>query len=59
MAGLWLFVLLFKAAIPRGETELEARQLIEDAIRLHIESRLAHNEPIYREVDSRKVRVAV
>ncbi|MHB8654421.1 MAG: type II toxin-antitoxin system HicB family antitoxin [Terriglobia bacterium] len=42
-----------------GETEGEARQLIEDAIRLHIESRLAHNEPIYREVDSRKVRVAV
>lgn len=42
-----------------GETEGEARQLIEDAIRLHIESRLARNEPIYREVDSRKVRVAV
>jgi len=42
-----------------GETEGEARQLIEDAIRLHIESRLAHNEPIYLEVDSRKVRVAV
>lgn len=42
-----------------GETEVEARRLIEDAIRLHIESRLARNEPIYQEVDSRKVRVAV
>jgi len=26
-----------------GETEEEARQLIEDAIRLHVESRLAKN----------------
>ncbi len=42
-----------------GETEEEARQLIEDAIRLHVESRLARNEPIYQEVSSRKVRVAV
>ena len=42
-----------------GETEEEARQLMEDAIRLHIESRLASNEPIYQEVGSHKVRVAV
>jgi predicted RNase H-like HicB family nuclease len=42
-----------------GETEAEARQLIEDAIKLHIECRLANNEPICQEVDSRKVRVAV
>jgi len=42
-----------------GETEEEARQLIEDAIRLHVESRLARNEPIYQEVGSHKVRVAV
>ena len=42
-----------------GETEAEAHQLIEGAIRLHIESRLARNEPIYEEVGSHKVRVAV
>jgi len=42
-----------------GETEEEARQLIPDAIRLHLESRLARNEPVYEEVGSHKVRVAV
>jgi predicted RNase H-like HicB family nuclease len=42
-----------------GETEDEARQLIEDAIRLHVESRLRRNEPIYEEVGSHKVRIAV
>jgi len=42
-----------------GETEEEARQLIEDAIRLHVESRIARNEPIYQEVGSHRVRVAV
>jgi predicted RNase H-like HicB family nuclease len=42
-----------------GETEEEARQLIEDAIRLHVESRIARDEPIYEEVGSLKVRVAV
>ena len=42
-----------------GETEEEARQLIEDAIRLHVESRIARDEPIYQEVGSHKVRVAV
>jgi len=42
-----------------GQTEEEARKLIEDAIRLHIESRLAKNEPIYEEVGSHKVHVAV
>ena len=42
-----------------GETEEEARELIEDAIRLHVESRLARNELIYQEVGSHKVRVAV
>ena len=42
-----------------GETEEEARHLIEDAIRLHVESRLARNEPIYQEVGSLRVRVAV
>ena len=42
-----------------GETEEEARQLIEDAIRLHVESRLARNEAILQEIGSHKVRVAV
>ena len=42
-----------------GETEEEARQLTEDAIRLQIESRLARNEPISEEVRSHKVRIAV
>lgn len=42
-----------------GETEDEARDLIRDAIRLHIEDRLATGEPIYQEVGTTKVRVAV
>lgn len=42
-----------------GKTEEEARQHIQDAIRLHLESRLARSEPIYQEVGSHKVRVAV
>jgi len=42
-----------------GESEEEARELIRDAIRLHIESRLERNEPIYREVGSHKVRIAM
>ncbi len=42
-----------------GETEAEARALIEDAIHLHIEDRLALGEPIYQEVSAEKVRVAV
>ncbi len=42
-----------------GETEAEARALIEDAIRLHIEDRLETGEPIYQEVSAEKVRVAV
>ncbi len=42
-----------------GETEDEARDLIRDAIRLHVEDRLATGEPIYQEVGATKVRVAV
>ena len=42
-----------------GETEEEVRHLIKDAIRLHVESRIARNEPIYQEVGSHRVRVAV
>ena len=42
-----------------GSTEEEVRDLIEDAIRLHVEDRLATGEPIYEEVGTAKVRVAV
>ena len=42
-----------------GQTEAEVRALIEDAIRLHVEDRLATGEPIYAEVGTSKVRVAV
>ncbi len=42
-----------------GETEEEARELIKDAIKLHIESRKAHGDPIYREVASEKIRIAI
>ncbi len=33
-----------------GESAAEARELIKDAIRLHIEDRLATGEPIHEEV---------
>ncbi len=42
-----------------GETEEEAKELIEDAIRLHLESRIKNNDPIYREVSVSKIRIAV
>ncbi|HKC74511.1 MAG TPA: type II toxin-antitoxin system HicB family antitoxin [Chloroflexota bacterium] len=42
-----------------GDTVEEALELIKDAIRLHIEARLAAGEPIPRDIDSAKVRVAV
>jgi predicted RNase H-like HicB family nuclease len=42
-----------------GETEEEAKDLIKDAIRLHIESRRARNETIYQEISSEKIRIAV
>jgi predicted RNase H-like HicB family nuclease len=42
-----------------GESVDEAQALIHDAIRLHVEDRLASGEPIYEEVDAAKVRVAV
>jgi len=42
-----------------GETEEEAKELIEDAIRLHLESRIKNNEPIYKEISSTKIRIAV
>jgi len=42
-----------------GETEDEARARIQDAIRLHLEDRLAAGEPIYEEVGAATVRVAL
>ena len=42
-----------------GETEDEVRALIKDAIRLHIEDRLASGEPIYAEVGTARIRVAL
>jgi predicted RNase H-like HicB family nuclease len=42
-----------------GETEEEAWEMIDDAIRLHIEHRLETGEPIYEEVAAAKVRVPV
>lgn len=42
-----------------AETEQDARDLIEDAIRLHIEDRLERGEPIHEEVGSSRVRIAV
>jgi predicted RNase H-like HicB family nuclease len=42
-----------------GETEAEARELIQDAVRLHVEARLAAGEPIHQEVGTTKVKIAV
>jgi predicted RNase H-like HicB family nuclease len=42
-----------------GTSEQEARTLIEDAIRLHIESRLKRGEPIADEVATERVIVSV
>jgi predicted RNase H-like HicB family nuclease len=42
-----------------GESEAEARDLIADAIRLHIESRLESGEPIPAEVSTEKITVSV
>ena len=42
-----------------GESEQEARELIADAIRLHIESRLQRGEPIPAEVSAEKITVSV
>lgn len=42
-----------------GETEQEARDLVEDAIRLHVEDRLERGEPIQEEVGSSRVKIAI
>ena len=40
-----------------GDTEQEALEMIQDAVRLHLEDRLEMNEPIYEEVGVSKVKV--
>lgn len=42
-----------------GESEQEAMELIEDAVRLHVQDRLARGEPIGQEVGVSQVKVAV
>ena len=42
-----------------GETVEEAIKFIKDAIRLHIEDRLENNEPIYKEIKTQRLRIAV
>lgn len=42
-----------------GSTEKEALEMIKDAIKLHIEDRIANNEILYEEVFSNKVKVIV
>ena len=42
-----------------GDTEAAARAMIKDAIRLHIEARLALGEPIPHDVASERIKVAV
>jgi predicted RNase H-like HicB family nuclease len=41
------------------EGETEALELIRDAIRLHIEARIEHGEPVFEEVRTSTVRVEV
>ena len=42
-----------------GETEEEARELILDAVRLHVQDRLETGDPINEEVGTTKIRIAV
>lgn len=42
-----------------GETIEEAIDLIKDAMKLHIEDRIENKEPIYDEVSSHKLSIAV
>ena len=42
-----------------GVTEQEARSLIVDAIRLHLQDRIASGEPIREEIGTSRVRVAI
>ncbi len=42
-----------------GATEAEARELIADAIRLHVQDRVERGEVICEEIGSAKIKVAV
>jgi predicted RNase H-like HicB family nuclease len=42
-----------------GSTKEEAIEMIKDAIKLHIEDRIANDEPLYEEIFSSKVEVEV
>lgn len=42
-----------------GETEEEARTNIRDAVEAHIESRIAHGNPIYTEIHSEAISLAL
>ncbi|NLV44229.1 MAG: type II toxin-antitoxin system HicB family antitoxin [Candidatus Hydrogenedentes bacterium] len=42
-----------------GETEEEARSNIREAIEAHIESRIAHGDPIYTEIHSEAISLAL
>ena len=42
-----------------GETEEDARTNIREAIEAHIESRLAHGDPIYTEIGSEAISLAL
>jgi predicted RNase H-like HicB family nuclease len=50
---------VLKGCYTEGETEQEARELIEDVARLHVEDRLARTEPIHAEVGSSRIRIVV
>ncbi|MBZ0099964.1 MAG: type II toxin-antitoxin system HicB family antitoxin [Taibaiella sp.] len=42
-----------------GSTQEEALEMIKDAIKLHIEDRLEKGEPLYEEVFSSRLKIAV
>ena len=42
-----------------GETEAEARAAIQEAIQAHIESRRKHREPIFQEIGSQRIALAL
>lgn len=42
-----------------GATEAEAMEMIEDAVRLHVEDHLDRGEPIGEEVSVMQIRIAV
>ena len=42
-----------------GETMEQALMLIKDAIRLHIKDRIENNEPIYQEIKTQRLRIAI